>query len=93
MIQDQQEQTEETEKKLKLVKGAIHHVLNAIVDDPRGTESWAQRTAAAAALWNMPVEKVRADFQPQKKTYARYCEERERNEKLLTYCREHGITC
>lgn len=87
------------EEQLKLCKSAIHRVLNAIADDPRkywlmgnGTESWAQLTTAAAALWNEPVEKIRADFQPPPNAYDRFCKEQEQNERLLTHCREKGIT-
>lgn len=86
-------------EQLALAKDAIHHVLNAIAYDPRkywlfgnGTECYAKLTAAAAALWDRPLENVRANFQPQKAEYDRYCAELEADERLLTYCREHGIT-
>jgi hypothetical protein len=87
------------EEQHKLAKAAIKHVLNAIADDPRkywlmgeGTESFAQLTAAAAAIWGVPVEKVRKDFSPGREKWDRYCTEREAQDKLLTHCREKGIT-
>lgn len=83
---------------LKLAKAAISHVINAIADDPRkywlmgnGTESWNKLTLAAAAILNTPVERIRADFQPPKDKYDRYCNEIEANEKLLRFCRDNGI--
>ena len=85
-------------EQLKLAKSAIIHVLTAIKDDPRkywllgnGTGSWEKLTMAAAVLWAHPVEKIRADFQPRKEEYQRYCEQRDKDEKLLEYCRENGI--
>lgn len=84
---------------LKLAKAAISHVLNAIADDPRkywlmgnGTGSYAKLTEAAAVLWKTPVEKIRADFRPNKVEYTRYCDELEANEKLLRYCRDRKIS-
>lgn len=86
-------------EQLTLAKDAVHHVLNAIADDPRkywlmgnGTESYAKLTAAAAALWDRPLANVRENFQPLKEPYDRWCAEREAHERLLTYCRENGIT-
>jgi len=83
----------------QLAKSAIAHVLHAIADDPRkywlmgnGTESWSKLTEAAAAIWDQPVIKIRKDFVPPKEKYDRHCKEVEANERLLTYCREHGIT-
>lgn len=85
-------------EQLKLAKAAIHHVLNAIADDPRkywlmgyGTGSWEKLTVAAAAIWNQPVDKIRADFRPNKVEYTRYCAEVEDNERLLSYCRENNV--
>jgi hypothetical protein len=87
-----------SDEQFKLAKAAIHHVLNAIADDPRkywlmgnGTGSWEKLTTAAAAIWNKPVEKIRSDFQPRKAEYERYCAELEASEKLLRHCRENGI--
>jgi hypothetical protein len=86
------------DERSKLAKAAISHVLNAIADDPRKfwlmgdmTGSQEKLTAAAAALWNMPQEKIKADFRPRKDKWEQYCEEHEANEKLLRYCRDHGI--
>jgi len=86
-------------EKLKLCKAAISHIINAIVDDPRkywllgnGTGSWEKLTTAAAALWNQPAAKIRADFKPRTEEYHRYCAQRDQDEKLLEYCRENGIT-
>ena len=86
-------------EQLKLAKGAISHVLNAIADDPRKfwlmgdlTGSYEMLIAAAHAIWGMPVEKLKADFRPRKDEWEHYCAEREEAERLLTYCRENGIT-
>jgi len=86
------------EESLRLAKEATRHLLNAICDDPRkywlmgvGTESWVKLTAAHAALWELDVAEVRKNFQPDKKHYQQYCEEREAHQKLLTHCRENGI--
>jgi hypothetical protein len=74
-------------------------VLGAICDDPRkywllgdGTESWAQLTQAHAALHDIPVAKVRQDFQPNPVSYGQYCEQLKEERALLEYCREKGIT-
>ena len=84
---------------LKLAKAAIHHTLNAIADDPRKfwligplTGSYEKLTEAAAAIWEKPLEKIQADFQPEPAKWKRYCEQKEADEKLLEFCREHGIT-
>jgi len=86
-------------EKLALCKAAISHVICAIADSPRkywlmgnGTGSWEKLTTAAAALWDKPVDKIRADFQPLEHEYRRYCEQLKNDEKLLEYCRENGIT-
>jgi hypothetical protein len=83
----------------KIAKLAIHHVLNAIADDPRkyylmgnGTESYAQLTAAAAIMWDIPVENVRKQFAPPPDKWNRYVAQQEADEKLLRHCREKGIT-
>jgi len=87
------------EAKIKPCNAAIHHVLDAIAYDPRKywlmgelTESWARLTAAGAALWGKSVEEIKQEFQPDKAKFDRYCAEVEANDKLLTYCREKGIT-
>lgn len=86
------------DKRSRLAKAAISHVLNAIADDPRKfwlmgdmTGSQEKLTAAAAALWNEPQEKIKANFRPRKDKWEHYLEEREADEKLLQYCRERGI--
>jgi hypothetical protein len=83
----------------ELAKSAIHHVLNAICDDPRkfwlmghGTGSYEKLTAAAAAIWDKPVEKVREDYQPNKEQYRVYCDRIKEEERLLDHCRDNGIT-
>lgn len=83
---------------LHLAKAAVKHVLNALADDPRKfwlmgdmTGSYEKLIEAAAAIWNMPAEKLKADFRPRKDEWERYCEQREADEKLLTHCREYGI--
>lgn len=83
----------------ELAKAAISRVINAIAYDPRkywlmgeGTESWAQLTTAAAAIWGIPVEQVRKDFAPDKEKYDSYCAQQEADERLLHYCRQKGIT-
>ncbi len=93
------ENTEQAIAHLEICKTAIHHVLNAIANDSRkywlmgnGTGSWEKLTIAAAAIWNTPLEKLRAEFQPRKLEYEQYCAELEANEKLLRHCRDRGIT-
>ncbi len=86
-------------EQLRLCKLAVKHLLDAISYDPRkfwlmgaGTASWEKLTIAAAALFEVPVEKIRQDFRPDKEKYNTYCAELEANEKLLRHCREKGIT-
>jgi hypothetical protein len=47
---------------------------------------------AAAAIWNQPVEEVSKQCQPREREYRIFCEIKEQEERLLEYCREHGIT-
>lgn len=83
----------------KLLKAAVAHVLNALADDPRKfwlmgdmTGSYEKLTAAAAAVWGIPQEQVQNDFRPRSDVWARYLKEKEAEERLLTHCRENGIT-
>lgn len=82
-----------------LAKAAVKHVLNAIADDPRKfwlmgdmTGSYEKLIAAASAIWNEPVEKLKADFRPRKEEWERYLARREDEERLLRYCEDNGIT-
>ena len=86
-------------EKIKLAKAATHHALNAICDDPRKfwliggpTGTWEKLTEAHAALFEIDVENVRAEFLARKEQYEAYCDEKEENDELLEYCRDHGIT-
>jgi hypothetical protein len=83
---------------LAKAKGAIAHALNAICDDPKkywllgsGTETWERLTEAHALLWAINVEQVRKEFQPDPGRYKHYEEERERDRRLLDYCRDNHI--
>ena len=83
----------------ELAKSAVHHVLNAIADDPRkfwlmgnGTGSWEKLTIAAAAIWNRPVEEIRKEYQPREDQYRNYCALKENEERLVTYCRDNDVT-
>ena len=89
----------EMKEQFHLAKTAVAHALRAIAHDPRkywlmgnGTESWERLTAAAAAIWNHPVEKIRADFQPRPDEYEDYVKSLEADQRLLRHCRENGIT-
>lgn len=84
---------------LHLAKAAVKHVLNALADDPRKfwlmgdmTGSYEKLIEAAAAIWNMPAEKLKADFRPRKDEWERYLGRREDEERLLRYCEDNGIT-
>lgn len=88
-----------TDETIKACKDAIHHVLNAIADDPRKfwlmgdmTGSYEKLIEAAAAIWNMPADKLKADFRPRKDEWERYLARREDEERLLRYCEDNGIT-
>ena len=55
----------------KIAKSAIQHVLQQIRNNPEAarvmgptTQSWDLLTQAASALYNEPLEKVRAFFTP-----------------------------
>lgn len=89
----------EAGKTMHIAKEAIAHVLNALRDDPRkywlmgeGTGSYAKLIDAAAALWGEPVDKLREHFSPTEPKWSRFLEQRERDEKLIEYCQEQGIT-
>jgi hypothetical protein len=85
----------------KIVKAqvAIGHALAAVAYDPAkywllgvGTETWFKLTECYAILYGLKPEQVRARFTPDEKRYRQYCDEREENERLLSYCRDHKIT-
>lgn len=95
----QETNTTSNEAAIKAAKDAIHHVLNAIADDPRKfwlmgdmTGSYEKLTAAAALLWNHPVDQIKKDSRPNEAAWKRYCEEQEENARLLRHCRDRGIT-
>ncbi len=93
------ETTLSQEAKFELAKAAVCHVLNAIAEDPRKfwlmgdfTGSYDKLTAAAAAIWEMPVEEVRQSYRPADHEWRGYLEEKEAVERLVEYCRDNGIT-
>lgn len=100
MKEDQQTAEPQTEQEqLRLAKAAIYRVLNVIANDPRkfwfmgdGTESYERLTAAASALENIPVEKIKADFRPKAADFERYCRHREIDERFLSLCRSRVPT-
>lgn len=81
-------------------KDTVRHVLNAICLDEakhylmggRFNGSFAKLAETHAVLNGLEVEKVFEQFQPNAERYEKYLEEREANERLLTHCRENGIT-
>lgn len=84
---------------LGLCRAAIAHTLNAIASDPakyyliggKFSGTGSKLAQAYAALTGWPVEKVYTDFAPREEEYERWNDEREANQRLLEYCREHGI--
>lgn len=88
------------EEILELAKDAISHTLRAICADPakyylmggRFNGSYQKLITAHGALHQVDVEKLFAGFQPNEEHYNRWLDEREANERLLTHCRESGIT-
>lgn len=88
----------ETENQLALAKSAIHHVLNALCDDPakywlmgNGTGSWEKLTTAAAAIYGRTKEEIAARFTPEKHRFDAYCQQHEADLELLRYCQDNGI--
>lgn len=84
---------------LALLKVAVRHVLQAISDDPakywllgEGTGSWEKLTRAAAAAFGEPLDKVQQTFRPPERARRAYLEQKRRDELLLQYCRENGIS-
>jgi len=89
-----------TTEQLNLAQEAISHTLRAICNDPqkfylmggRFNGSFEKLATAHAACHGLDIESVFQNFQPHRENYERYCDEREANERLLTHCRENGIT-
>ena len=86
---------------LVIASGAIAHTLGAICSDPRKfylmggrfNGSFERLTEAYAKLNGLDEETVFEKFEPHDPAaYDRYCAQREADERLLTYCRENGIT-
>lgn len=91
-------EVDDLRRQLQMARQAIAHTLNTIARDPEwfwlmgeGTESYAQLTAAHAALHGRSVEDIRRTFRPNFNLYNQYCEERKKHADLIRYCRENGI--
>ena len=74
-------------------KRAIHHLLDAIVYDPRkydllgpGTESWSKLTRLAARLWGKDQDEIVSCYAPDERKLLRH---RRREEAQQTVLRQH----
>jgi hypothetical protein len=91
--------SDEMAKMVATAKKTVHHVLNAICDEPSkywlmgpGTESYRLLTETVATLFGRDLDAVCKEYVPEEKRLNRFHMEREQNEEILDFCRNREIT-